>query len=128
MTSSSLSDDNENPQGLWSDNAIEIRVTDRVSKKIYFYDLSMNPIKNGSEDKIVNIPRSSEADEERKHLSMRLWSEGTTIWVANQGVVGPGNNQRIYAYTITNDASGIKLEPQPANNSRRRLDDGDGDA
>ena len=116
VTSSSLSDDNENPQGLWSDNATEIRVTDRVSKKIYFYDLSMNPIRNGNNDKIANIPSPPGANRDGQHLPRGLWSEGTTIWVANEGAIGTPGERKIYAYTITNDASGVKLELKRANN------------
>ncbi len=116
VTSSSLSTGNAHPQGLWSNNETEIRVTDNVSKKIYFYNLSMNPIKNGDNDKIASIPRPPGANRASQHLPRGLWSNGTTIWVANEGAIGTPPERKIYAYTIVNDASGTRLDPKPANN------------
>ena len=103
-----LNENNADPQGLWSDNEKELWVTDGEDRQIYVYDLSGTGL-----IRRINIPRPPQINRTTQHKPRGLWSNGTTLWLANAGV-GTNNNRRIYAYN--HNRSGANLVAKPTKN------------
>ena len=104
-----LNRNNEDPQSLWSDNTTELWITDRADKKIYIYNSS-----GASLIREVNIPRPPEFNRDSQHVPKGLWSNGTILWVANEGSGGAPPKQRIYAYE--HNRSGTSLVAKSTHN------------
>ena len=83
---------NNNPSGLWSDG-ITLWVADSQDDKIYAYDLATK-----GRDPAKDIDALKAAGNTNPNA---LWSDGTTMWVANSDLNGVRDNDKIYAYKMS---------------------------
>ena len=86
-----LHSDNGDPQGIWSDGTT-IWVADDEDDKLYAYALSGGTRQDGT-NSTVNQEFSLHAD---NGDPAGIWSDGTTIWVANN-IDSP---RKVFAYTL----------------------------
>ena len=87
----SLNSDNGNPTGLWSDGTT-IWVADGGSdRKLYAYTLD-----GGARDtnKDLDLANGSPSGSNNNATARGIWSDGTTIWVADDP------DRKVYAYTL----------------------------
>ncbi len=83
---------NNNPSGLWSDGTT-IWVADANDDKLYAYNLATkqrDPIKDFDTLKAAGNTELKD-----------LWSDGTTMWIANSNLDGVRDNDKIYAYKMS---------------------------
>ena len=100
----SLHTDNGSSKGIWS-NGTTIWVADDEDDKLYAYALSDGTRQDGT-GSTVNQEFSLHAD---NGDPAGIWSEGTTIWVANSGNTQASPN-KIFAYTLSGGASDTAKE------------------
>ena len=100
----SLHTDNGSSKGIWS-NGTTIWVADDEDDKLYAYALSDGTRQDGT-GSTVNKEFSLHADNVDP---AGIWSEGTTIWVANSGNTQASPN-KIFAYTLSGGASDTDKE------------------
>ena len=99
-----LHSDNGDPQGIWSDGTT-IWVADDEDDKLYAYALSGGTRQDGT-NSTTNQEFSLHAD---NGDPAGIWSDGTTIWVANN-IVSPN---KVFAYTLIGGASDTDKDFRP---------------
>ena len=92
----SLINGNNDPGGLWS-NDTTMWVTDLKDRKAYAYDLTA---RTNVATKDFNIPLPPGSNRDGQSKPTGLWSNGTTMWVADLGAFGNPAVTKIFAYTI----------------------------
>ena len=102
-----LHSDNGDPQGIWSDGTT-IWVADDEDDKLYAYALSGGTRQDGT-NSTVNQEFSLHAD---NGDPAGIWSDGTTIWVANNGNTQASPN-KVFAYTLIGGARDTDKEFAP---------------
>ena len=102
-----LHTDNGSSKGIWSDGTT-IWVADDEDDKLYAYALSGGTRQDGT-NSTVNKEFSLHTDNGDPE---GIWSDGTTIWVANSGNIQASPN-KIFAYTLTNGTSDTAKEFAP---------------
>ena len=99
----SLHSDNDSPTGIWSDEAT-IWVADDEDDKLYAYALSGGTRQDGTnstDDKEFDL-HAANGD------PAGIWSDGTTIWVANSNAP-----RKVFAYTLSGGANDTDKEFVP---------------
>ena len=95
------------PTGLWSDDET-LWVASSTFKEIYAYNMwttNVPPVWDGSRDTIQDFKFSTLNSAGNKN-PLGIWSDGTTMWVANGDIVDD-RNIKIYAYNMwTNNPAG----------------------
>ena len=107
-----LHSDNSFPRGIWSDGTT-IWVADRTDDKLYAYTLD-----GGARDtaKEFDLADSTDAAEDNGN-PYGVWSDGTTIWVADE------HDDRLYAYTLDGGARDTAKEFGLHEDSGNRFED-----
>ncbi len=88
-----LHSQNKKPHGIWVHGGI-MWIADNGADKIFAYDWP-SKTHNPSRDILLT---------HKNAYAQGIWSDGTTLWVANIEGIRPGDEQRIYAYDITSKA------------------------
>ena len=102
-----LHSDNGDPQGIWSDETT-IWVADDEDDKLYAYALSDGTRQDGT-GSTTDMELNLHAD---NGDPAGIWSDGTTIWVANNS----GSPRKVFAYTLSGGASDTAKEFAPGSN------------
>ena len=82
----SLTDDNSNPRGIWS-NGTNMWVLDGADRKFYVYKMGNDEYGERNNDKEFALDMDNSAPH-------GIWSDKTTIWVADSG------DNKLYAYDL----------------------------
>ena len=90
--SATLTQDNGDPRGNWSDGAT-VWVSDEVDGKLYAYTMDPEGDNHGDRDSSKDITLNSSNSD-----PAGIWSDGTTIWVADYG------DDKLFAYTLSTRA------------------------
>ena len=102
-----LDADNANPAGIWSDG-VTIWVADDADDKLYAYRMNPGGFDHGGRDSDRDITlKDSSAGAEDNGNPQGIWSDGATIWVADN------IDDKLYAYDLDSRAHmpGKELAP-----------------
>ena len=92
---------NDRPWGIWSDGTT-VWVADHGREKLFAYTLASGERQEGSEITLAN--KGSQPATEQNHHARGIWSDGTTMWVADE------NDGKLYAYLLSDGSRQASLD------------------
>ena len=96
-----LDPENADPWGIWSDDTT-IWVSDTVDAKLYAYTLADGMRVSETGGGTTTYPKDVTLDAAANPYPRGIWSNDTTIWVANDGRSSrPLTDKKLFAYTLS---------------------------